>query len=141
MDDDAAQARAFGFARLFTVDEANALLPTVIPLLTELKHDKEELDAARAELDGLSPAMRANGHGVAAAEIEQRIATLLERLTAGVRRITAMGIELKDLNQGLIDFPHKRGERVVFLCWHLGEGPLAYWHEIADGFAGRQPLD
>ncbi len=140
MDDDTTKARAFGFARLFTVEEANALLPTLIPLLTELKRDKEELDAARDELEGLAPAMRANGHGMAAAAIEQRIATLIERLTGGVRRITAMGIEVKDLNQGLIDFPHQRANRIVFLCWHLGEGPITFWHEIADGFAGRQPL-
>ncbi|MGH2558719.1 MAG: DUF2203 domain-containing protein [Thermomicrobiales bacterium] len=140
MDDETAGAQAYGFARLFTVEEANTLLPTLIPLLTELKHDKEELDAARDELDRLIPSMRANGHGVAAAAIEQRIATLIERLTGGVRRITAMSIDVKDLNQGLIDFPHQRAGRIVFLCWHLGEGPITFWHEIADGFAGRQPL-
>jgi hypothetical protein len=140
MDDDAERARRYGFARLFTVEEANALLPALIPLLTELKREKEELDEAQKELAGLTPAMRANGHGAAAAAIEQRMAALIERLTDGVRRINAMGVEVKDLNHGLIDFPHQRGERVVYLCWHLGEGPLAYWHEIADGFPGRQPL-
>lgn len=140
MDDDVERAPPFGFARFFTVVEANQLLPTLIPLLTELKREKEELDETQRELATLTPAMRANGHGGAAAAIEQRIAGLLARLADGLSRVNALGVEVKDLNQGLIDFPHRRGDRVVYLCWRLGEGPLAFWHELDAGLAGRQPL-
>jgi hypothetical protein len=137
---DDADAR-FRFPRLFTVEDANALLPSLIPLLTRLQQDKEELDEARHALAALGPTVRGNGHGQEIAKIERRIADLLARLADGVRRIGALGVEVKDLNQGLIDFPHRRGDRIVYLCWRLGEGPLAYWHELDAGFAGRQPLD
>ena len=125
---------------LFTAEEANALLPALIPILTELRAAKGELDEARQELSRLTPAMRGNGHCGAAMELEQRVRAIADRLTTGVRRIAELGVEVKDLDHGLIDFPSLRDGRVVYLCWRLGEGPIAYWHELDGGFAGRQPL-
>ncbi len=126
--------------RLFTVDEANGLLPDLIPVLTELKAKKAALDEARIALARLTPTMRSNGHAAEAAAQERRLRDLTLALAAGVRRITGQGVEIKDLDHGLIDFPSLRGDRVVYLCWRLGEGPIAYWHEIDAGFAGRRPL-
>jgi hypothetical protein len=126
--------------RLFTVEEANALLPSLIPMLETLRRQKAELDEARLALARLTPAMRGNGHGAAAVELERRFRDLANEITLGVRSILAQGVEVKDLDQGLIDFPSPRGDRVVYLCWRLGEGQIAWWHELDGGFAGRQPL-
>lgn len=125
---------------LFSVEEANALLPRLIPMLTELRAQKAELDEARRALAALTPAMQANGHGAEAVELEHRLRAVAAAITEGVRAIAALGVEVKDLDHGLIDFPCLRAGRIVYLCWHLGEGPIAFWHEIDAGFAGRQPL-
>ena len=126
--------------RRFTVDEANALLPELIPILERLRLAKAALDDARSALARLTPAMRGNGHGAAAAELEGRLAGLAREIATGVAAIRAHGVEVKDLDHGLIDFPSPRDGRVVFLCWKLGEGPIAWWHEPDAGFLGRQPL-
>ncbi len=125
---------------LFSLSEANALLPRLAPILMELRERKAALDDARKALAELHPAMRGNGHAAEATELTGRIEALAADLTAGVRAIAALGVEVKDLDHGLIDFPSLREGRIVYLCWRLGEGPIAYWHELNAGFAGRQPL-
>ena len=127
--------------RLFTVAEANALLPDLEPTLRALQTQKGELDRGRQRLAELTPRMRGNGHGAEAATLEHRMTELAAALAEGIKRISALGIDIKDLDQGLIDFPSLRGGRVVYLCWRLGEDRLAFWHELDAGFAGRQPLD
>jgi hypothetical protein len=127
--------------RLFTVAEANAMLPEIVPLLMEMRSRKVALDAALAELEQLTPAMRLDGHAAAARELETRIHELTTDLAAAIDHLGEQGIEIKSFDHGLIDFPSLRGERVVYLCWRLGEGPtIRYWHEINAGFAGRQRL-
>ncbi|MGH2618704.1 MAG: DUF2203 domain-containing protein [Thermomicrobiales bacterium] len=126
---------------LFTVAEADALLPEIVPLLMEMRARKVELDTALAELEKLMPAMRLNGHAAEARELEARIHLLSTELAAGVDHLNDQGIEIKSIDHGLIDFPSRREDRVVYLCWRLGEGPtIRYWHEIDAGFAGRQKL-
>jgi hypothetical protein len=125
---------------LFTVEEANALLPRLIPILEELRARKAALDDARRALAESAPALRENGHGPEAAAMERRIADLARALGDGIRAIARLGVEVKDLDHGLIDFPSLREGRIVYLCWRLGEGPIAFWHELDGGFAGRQPL-
>jgi len=126
--------------RLFTVDEANALLPTLEPILRRMQTRMQEVDRARRRLTELTPAMRGNGHGAETSTLEARLEELATELTADLRRVSEQGVEIKDLDQGLIDFPSLREGRVVYLCWRLGEGKLAFWHELDGGFAGRQPL-
>jgi hypothetical protein len=127
--------------RLFTVEEANAMLPEIVPLLMEMRARKVALDAALAELEKLTPAMRLNGHAAGARDLEARIHDLTTELAAGIDHLNEQGIEIKSVDHGLIDFPTEREGRVVYLCWRLGEGAvIRYWHEIAAGFAGRQPL-
>jgi hypothetical protein len=127
--------------RLFTVEEANDLLPEIVPLLMEMRARKVALDTALAALERLTPAMRLDGHAAAARELEERIHTLSTELAAGVDHFLAQGIEIKSVDHGLIDFPCSRDGTVVYLCWRLGEGPkIQYWHEIDAGFAGRKKL-
>ncbi|HEU0113837.1 MAG TPA: DUF2203 domain-containing protein [Thermomicrobiales bacterium] len=126
--------------RLFTLAEANALLARLAPLLTRLRSEKAALDDARARLARLAPSMRGNGHAAEAMELEGQIDHYARTLAAGMREVVGQGIELKDIDRGLIDFPSAREGRVVYLCWHLGERRIRFWHEVDAGFAGRQPL-
>jgi hypothetical protein len=128
--------------RLFTVAEANAMLPEIVPLLLEMRARKVALDAALASLERLTPAMRLNGHASEARELEERIHDLTAELAAGVDHLAAQGIEIKSLDHGLIDFPSPRDGRVIYLCWRLGEGAaIRFWHDIEAGFSGRQQLE
>jgi hypothetical protein len=70
----------------------------------------------------------------------QRARQLTERLQAHLAAVQALGIEVKDIERGLIDFRHQREGRDVYLCWMLGEQDIAWWHPVETGFAGRQPL-
>ena len=127
--------------QLFTVAEANALLPEIVPLLMEIRARKVELDTALAALEKLTAAMRLNGHAAEARDLEARIHEITTELAAGVEHLNDQGIEIKSLDHGLIDFPSRRDDQVIYLCWRLGEGlRIRYWHEIDSGFAGRKPL-
>lgn len=125
----------------FTVEEARALVPRLRGLLTAIQVEKQQLDREVEALRQLSPAMRGNGHGAEATQREGRIAELTAALQQKVHQLLALGIEVKDLNAGLVDFPCLRGGRVVFLCWRVDEPTVAYWHETDAGYAGRQPLE
>jgi hypothetical protein len=122
--------------RLFTIDEANALLPTLRKLL-------HKLDRERARLSRLSHAARAaaavaaDGGGTPGGH---EYALALVAFVEAMQEIGTLGIEIKDLERGLCDFPHIRDGRVVYLCWQKGEDAIEWWHDIEAGFAGRQPL-
>ncbi len=137
-DDD--QDAAGHFRRLFTQDEANDLLPDLIPILVTLRSNRAAALAVQQSLDELTPSMRSNGAGLRAAELEQELRGLALRIAAGVRKLTRLGVEIKDLDHGLIDFPSNRDGRVVYLCWRLGEDRVAFWHELDGGYLGREPL-
>ncbi|MDI3341292.1 MAG: DUF2203 domain-containing protein [Sphaerobacter sp.] len=125
----------------FTVAEARALVPRLRGLLTAMQVEKQELDREVRALQRLTPAMRGNGHGAEAARREERIAELTAMLQQQLQQLADQGIEVKDLDLGLIDFPSLRDGRVVYLCWRVDEPTVAYWHETDAGYAGRQPLD
>jgi len=119
--------------RYWTVEEARAALPEVIALLRELR----SLLRQQAQT-GISAAAAArpsvNGHGAARPDDPTaRAAKLLER-------INGMGVQIKDLEAGLIDFPYLRGDEEVLLCYRLGEPDIGFWHDLESGFAGRRPL-
>jgi hypothetical protein len=129
--------------RLFTREEAEQLLPTLIPKLERLRGIHRELALRHEELVALHRRARGNGRDLPSDELEskQREADDLE---AGLRRevqtILDQGVEVKDLEMGLLDFPSLLEGRVVYLCWKLGEAGIGYWHELDDGYPGRQPL-
>ena len=124
------------FPKLFTVDEANALLPTLNMLLQDVARHRDSLREKAPRMDPILRAAGANGGGRAGSEYGVEAYNLY--LT--VERIRELGVILKDLDVGLLDFPHERAGRVVFLCWHPPEERVAFWHEIEAGYAGRQPL-
>lgn len=99
-----------------------------------------ELEERRARLAELGQLSRHNGHAAEAVELEARIATLLRDLGARLDALLAEGIEVKDIDQGLLDFPTERDGTVVFFCWRVDEPSIAFWHPLDTGFQGRQAL-
>jgi hypothetical protein len=129
--------------RIFTVEQARALLPELTPLLAELSQAKRAVDVLQSELASLIEKTRGNGHRVdheRISTIRRDVASTTETIRALAARVTDYGCELKDLEMGLIDFPAERDGRIVYLCWRLGEAAIDYWHELDAGYGGRQPL-
>lgn len=126
--------------RYYTVDEANATLDTIRPWLVELSEIRGRLEIVQTQLYGISEQARSNGKAGESDRLAEELVRLAERAKQIVDQLTGMGIELKDPRRGLIDFRSLREGRVVYLCWHLGEGEIAYWHELDAGYRGRQPL-
>lgn len=127
--------------RLFTVDEANALLPELTRVLTAMRAAAAALEDARRALGRLTETMRANGSAARATDLEARIRSRADDLATHGAWLRERGIELKGVADGIVDFPARRDDRVVFLCWRLGEPVVAFWHETDAGFAGRRPLE
>ena len=126
---------------LFTVESANELLPVVIPILERMQTDQRLLDETGNRLDSFTEAMRSNGHAMEALRLEQQALRLRKQIERDIIQIALLGVELKNIATGLIDFPALRHNEIVLLCWKLGEGDIAYWHDVQSGFAGRRPLD
>ena len=130
-------------ARYFTLEEATALLPRVRPIVEEIVALRARLTEAEQSLVALHWKARANGHVSPEGSFSAGQSTrteLLGQIKEQEAKLNALGIEMKDPAIGLIDFPSRREDRVVYLCWKLGEPAIEYWHEIDTGYAGRQPL-
>ena len=122
--------------KTFTLQQANALVPMVSDLLDHVTQTRGQLIAAK---DALEPMLhKAGGNGGSKAGSEY--ALLLQHFNALLGTFKEWGIELKDIDEGLVDFPHQRDGRIVFLCWKRGEARIEFWHDIDAGFAGRQPV-
>lgn len=119
--------------RIYTVEEANALLPYLAPTLVELREKFEE--AAHIK-EKMATASRSNGWS----ESRDRWATTLARVGELADRISEWQLELRDVATGLVDFPAVIGSEHVWLCWRLGEPEIAFWHPQDEGFGGRRPL-
>jgi hypothetical protein len=130
--------------RTFTPEEANALLAEVRPLVERLVEHRADLLAAQARRTELHANVGGNGGGLDPAvpsAIEEAAAAAEKGLRSTVGDLQALGVLVKDLDAGLVDFPADRGGEIVLLCWQLGEDSVAWWHRPEDGFAGRRPLD
>jgi len=129
------------FSRFFTPEEANALLPQFSIWMTEMQQlhrQMVEIIHSKSEL--------ARGNGRAVKDVHQ-LQSDMETVSASAARIRDLldriiitGAIVKDLEQGLVDFPSRRGDQVLFLCWRLGEEKIGYWHDLNSGAAGRKPL-
>lgn len=129
--------------RFFTVDEANEALAGVRPLAERMVAHRRAQAAAAAGRARVSGRIAGNGGGEAAREAASAQAELdreAEAVARCVEELTGLGVQVKDLDRGLVDFPAIRGDEVVLLCWHVGEDEIAYWHGEHEGFAGRRAL-
>ena len=130
--------------RLFTLEEANYMVPWLERTFKRLVSSKERLDGVRERLTEIQrEKQRRNGTFDQYTELNRMQAELddMDReLQEIVDEITAQGIIIRDIPKGLVDFPHLRDGREVYLCWVGGEERIAYWHETDHGFDHRQPL-
>jgi hypothetical protein len=130
-------------ARHFTPEEANELLPEVRALAEEMVGHRRLLAVATARHARVAAKIAGNGGGVRPHDVDELRATI-EREAGEVARcvqeLSDLGVLVKDLDQGLVDFPAWRGDEEVLLCWRLGEDAVAYWHSVEEGFAGRRSL-
>jgi hypothetical protein len=117
----------------YTLDRANDRIPELEEMLTLLRAQRDELRDLKATFD-------AAASGDEGRRLRLRMQGLVDQMQATVARIDGWGITLRDIDTGLIDFPALVSGRQVWLCWRLGEGPVEWWHELDDGFAGRRPL-
>lgn len=129
---------------LFTVEEATQCAGEIRPLLERLVKAKREFDQVqdRIAVDSLVIAGAApdNPDAMELQTFQQRRVALAETISQGVSAIHRRGCLVKDLDRGLIDFYALSGDRLVYLCWHLGEADVAHWHSLEGGFDSRQPL-
>jgi hypothetical protein len=124
--------------KLFTIEEANTLLPNVRPIVHKIQRAYRRLLTHQAAAKQASEGAEFGGGGIANGTA---YAQLLIDLSVSAGQLETLGIQLKDYGHGLIDFPSMREGRVVLLCWKADEGDnIEWWHDVEDGFAGRQPL-
>ena len=121
--------------RHFTVAEANELLPGLVASLDTLRAARDRLTDAEAH-EALSDASPGNGGGTPGRSVGE---AFLE-VRRGIAELNTLGVVIRDLDRGLVDFPAIMEGREVYLCWQLGEPEVAYWHQVDSGFAGRMPL-
>ena len=129
--------------RVFTPDEANAALSELRPLVEAMVDGKRVLDEAQERRDDVAQRIAGNGGGIPPAELgalEAAVEDAAKTLAGTIGEVQAMGVLVKDLDTGLVDFPAKRDGEDILLCWQLGEDEVAFWHGLEDGYAGRQPL-
>jgi hypothetical protein len=131
--------------KTFTLDEAQSLLPILESLLRRAIDAKASAGQVEAELQMLSQNIFLSGGmmvdvaAVARKRMAQRAS--IQQAQDAVQEIDSIGVQVKDLDKGLLDFPCLVGEETVLLCWQLGETRIDFWHTLEAGFQGRQPLD
>ena len=124
--------------KIFTVQEANALLPNVRTIVGKIQRAHRRISHYREDAKKAAEAAERGGGGFVDGVA---YAALLTELTNHLAELETLGVQLKDFERGLVDFPSLRDGRVVLLCWQLGEGDeLEWWHDVDAGFAGRTPL-
>jgi hypothetical protein len=131
--------------RTFTLEEAQSLLPVLESLLKRAVEGKQAAGEIESNLSDLSRRIYVSG-GMrvdvgAVAKQRAEIEVHLQRVRESVAEIDAIGVQVKDIEAGLLDFPCRMDDEVVLLCWRMGESAIEHWHTVDSGFQGRQPLD
>jgi hypothetical protein len=131
--------------RHFTVEEANEALGDVQPLAEGIVREFRRLRRVRDQLERVAATVAGNGGGHDVRRITALHAAEEDasgKLAASLQRLQALGVQVKDLETGLVDFPayHPDSGETVLLCWHVGEEEIGFWHGLEEGFAGRKPL-
>ena len=129
--------------KVFTVEEANRLLPKLTELIGALQVNQAEISAKEVEIDALEILHPPNEEGQPAHEVGREIEQYNEfvnRFYDLVDEVHQTGCFLKDIEMGLVDFYAMHQGRVVYFCWKLGEPEVGFWHEVGRGYTYRQPI-
>jgi hypothetical protein len=131
--------------RLFTPEEANAALPTVRAAVERLVTARRSLSELERRLEPVRARVAGNGGGLhpgPVGALQEEAAAATTRLREAIEELDSLGVQVKDADTGLVDFParHPVDGSTVLLCWRLGEPDVSWWHTLESGFAGRKPL-
>jgi len=131
--------------KTFTLEEAQSLLPVLESLLRQAIEGKKQAEAIDAEFQEIAHRVFLNGGtflkivplAKRRADRDKAVQTVKDAIT----EISSIGVQVKDLDMGLLDFPCVVDGQVILLCWKLGEKAIEYWHGLEEGYAGRKPID
>jgi hypothetical protein len=124
------------FQKHFSVDEARALLPEIRRIFQDAHRRRDHMQKADAELGETS---KRTGADLGGGKVSALLLDMLQ-LNLQLQHIQELGVQIKDFERGLVDFPHLRDGREVFLCWELDEDDIEFWHDLDTGYAGRERL-
>jgi hypothetical protein len=130
-------------AREFTLEEANAAVLELRPLVERMVEHGRRLEAAQSSQRELVTRIAGNGGDMQPSDLRELAETIqreADEIAACAEEINTAGAQIKSLEEGLLDFPSRRDGELVLLCWRLGEEEIGYWHGLDEGFSGRQPL-
>jgi hypothetical protein len=131
--------------RTFTLDEALSLLPVLESLLRTAINGKKIMEEVEGEMQALAHRIFLNGgthvNVVSIARRKGERTKAEQRAKDALAEIDSIGVQVKDIDTGLLDFPCEVDGRVVLLCWRMGEDTITHWHGMEEGFAGRKPID
>jgi hypothetical protein len=131
--------------KTFTLDEAHTLLPVLESLLRSAITNKKVMEEVEAEMQSLTQRIFLNGGThvdvVATARRKAERAKAEQRAKDALAEIDSIGVQVKDIDIGLLDFPCEVDGGIVLLCWKMGETSITHWHGAEEGFAGRKPID
>ena len=129
--------------RYFTLSEANELLPEVRPLAESLVEHRRGMRLAAERRASLTARIAGNGGDLdpqEPGELDEEFERESQAVAHAAASLQRLGVLVKDLDAGLVDFPARHNGEDVLLCWQLGEDEIAFWHGVDEGFAGRKPL-
>jgi hypothetical protein len=129
--------------RLFTPEEANAALERLRPIAERMVAHRRSLGEAQLRQAELVTRIAGNGGDLTPGDVRsaaEAVAREADGIAECVRALDDAGVQVKDLDDGLLDFPAQRDGHDILLCWKVGEPQVAFWHGLDEGFAGRKPL-
>jgi len=131
--------------KTFTLEEAQSLLPVMESLLKRAMEGKEAAEEVEALLSELARRIYVSGGmTVDVGKVAKQRAEMeshMQRVRESIAEIDSIGVQVKDIESGLLDFPCRLDDQVVLLCWRMGETSIDHWHSVDSGFQGRQPVD
>lgn len=128
--------------RLYTLSQARRSLPGLAAVVIVMREKARRLDELQALRASLRRSSGADGNPMTTddSELQAELAKLERQIGELIAHVGRQGVEVKDVRRGLLDWRAERDGRVVYLCWQYGERTVSFWHELSDGFAGRQPI-
>ena len=126
--------------KIFTVEQANRMLPLVRRIVRDIVDTHRRWTRAVQSYETAATWTRADSPSSQLSALEAEVKSLAAEIEGYLGELRELGVDFKGFDQGLVDFPGERDGRLICLCWKLDEDEVRYWHEVSDGFAGRQPL-